>query len=498
MATEQYSGKVALRLFLLIVGVLFIWNSIPSHRWTKNVANGGNRVNNIETGPWTTCSCVDNKFNDCIEDYTNLEYEVFSVSNGGGDKRKDGKDLRKKDKPYMWMFHNVEGKNTNVFTAYTNNATSSIKLDDDECNQYNATGAIALISYIFAFLAVLLMVRNISSNKIPVLDGAVFGCILMSGCWGLIATCMFGDLYGHAQYPFGYHFGLFTFAWICFIVVGFTGCSDMRKGANASEGTSAARSAILVCALTAFAFSMGTNWYVVDQIKVYAPLQGNNWTIKTGNFFIENPWNLQRALESNGLESDVLFRSLEQTFNIDLCSLANSRKKDGNNKKDKKGECFQDPEIGAVNGFKEIGLWSTCYCKNTLTTECTLFGSHEIMFSGQTDDCDNFNVARACILIAGILSLFALVLSSSLIGGLRRPAAHITSNTLCYLAGFVGFIASILYGAVLYDVDYLGRDYAIFMAGWILVFISGVLGNAVTAYYNEVAEAGKVQPMVPV
>ena len=120
------------------------------------------------------------------------------------------------------------------------------------------------------------------------------------------------------------------------------------------------------------------------------------------------------------------------------------------------------------------------------------------MFQGSQHKCDRFNVARACVLISGIFSLGSLVLASALIGGLRKVSLHVTSNTLAFLSAFIGFIASVLIGAVLYDVKDLGRDYAIFLAGWWLVFMAGCLGGPVTAYYRESENLGKVTPMVPI
>jgi len=148
----------------------------------------------------------------------------------------------------------------------------------------------------------------------------------------------------------------------------------------------------------------------------------------------------------------------------------------------------------------EIGLWATCYCKNTLSTQCRMFGSDYIMFNNKQKKCDTFNVARAMILIVGILALIALIVSSALIGGLRRVQLHALSNVLCLLTSVLGLISSILIG-VLYDVNNLGRDYAIYLAGWILVFFAFCIGGPVTSYYKEVESAGQVvplQPMAPV
>jgi len=103
-----------------------------------------------------------------------------------------------------------------------------------------------------------------------------------------------------------------------------------------------------------------------------------------------------------------------------------------------------------------------------------------------------------CAYITGILSLWALVLSSALIGGLRRPEAHITSNTLCFLASITGFICSILFGAVLYPVSDLSQDFAIFLAGWWLIFFAAIIGLGVTSYYTNAQNEIKVTPMVPI
>jgi len=394
--------------------------------------------------------------------------------------------LRKSNQPHFYLFRKVEGEASykDVLAGTDNETTiSDVKKDNGQCDQYNASGAIAFISYILAFLAVLMMVKNVSANKVPVVDGGVFGLILFAGVMGLITTVMIGDLFGHANSSLGYHFGLFTFAWCCFVVVGFTG---MR----ANMGASQAQAAILVIALAAYAFSMGNNWYVRDQQKLYVPLN-KDWNIKAGTFFIE-PAIFGYIFSS--VTKEELEVAMKETFNVDNIGECDSSNKG----------CVADPTISAtapffpaVDGFLEVGLWNTCHCKNTLSVECSIFGSEEIMFNGQTDDCNNFNVARALILITGILALFSLVLASALIGGLRKANLHRTSNSLAILSAFTGFIASILYGAVMYDVDDLGRDYAIFMAGWILCFIAGMIGFAVTSYYQEVENQAKVSPLVP-
>jgi hypothetical protein len=477
----KIDGKVAFRLFILIVGVLFIWNSIPSHRWTKNVSS------NIETGPWTTCSCVDNTFNDCVQEYSAFQSQLFKA----GDKENDNRD---KYRPLFYLFPKVAGKDNvrDVYDSTSNVTLSDIKNDGDQCDQYNASGAIAFIAYIFGFLAVLAMVKNVASNSVPVVGKGVFGLILMSGIWGLIATCMFGDLFGSGDIAFGYHFGLFVFAWCCFVVVGFTG---MRANVGASQ----AQAAILMCALTAYAFSMGNNWYVRDQQDLVAPIN-KDWNIKAGTFFIEPMHKF--AFVNADITIAQLNESMMETFDVKKigdCPPTDSKKED------KKQDCVKNPTTSAtspffpnVNGFIEIGMWNTCYCKNTLTMECTMFGSHEIMFNGQTDDCNNFNVARALILITGILALFSLVLASALIGGLRKVSLHRTSNTLALLAAFTGFIASILYGAVLYDVDDLGRDYAIFLAGWWLCFFAAIIGKAADPYYTRTEETKQITPLTAV
>lgn len=510
MASEGISGKVALRLFFLLVGVLFIWNSIPSHRWTKNVAS------DIQTGLWTTCSCTDNGFKDCNRAFTELEKAQFRIEYADEKnlevdkvKNKDTKDLRNKHEQYL--FHSKDGNK-----------------DSQSCDQYNGSGAIALISYIFAFLAVLVVIKNIAGNVLPVLNGAVFGLIILSGIFGLIATCMFGDLYGHQNYPFGYHFGLFTTAWVLFLFVGLTGMSDLNKGAKASETTSAVRAALLVLALTAFAFSMGNNWYVHDQQSMIVPSGDRDWTIKDGTFFIEQDNELGWA----SVQKDVI---AEANKGIKYCnpipppasesespspipsesqssseSSGNSRRNgdretaedqesrknhNGNGgKTHRKDECVSDPNPHLVQGTYEIGLWENCLCKNTLSTQCSLFGSYDIMFNNKQKKCDTFNVSRAMILMVGILSLMALVLSSALLGGLRKVELHTLSNTLCALASVLGLISTILFG-VLYSVNDLGRDFAIYLAGWWLVFFAAVLGGPVTGYYREVQNAGQVAPI---
>jgi hypothetical protein len=385
-----------------------------------------------------------------------------------------------------------------------------LKKDSQRCDQYNGSGAIALISYIFAFFAVIVIIKNIAGNVLPVLNGPVFGLIILSGIFGLIATCMFGDLYGHENYPFGYHFGLFTTAWVLLLFVGLTGMSDFRKNVRPSETTSAIRAGLLVIALTAFAFSMGNNWYNHDQQELLAPLGGRDWTIKSQTFFIEpytelGQWSSTREVIAEN------FRNLNHKDGIVYCNDTDydvpsedggddggdslMRKKNNNNKKDKK-TCYSSPDVSIVTGFVEIGLWNTCYCKNTLSLECSIFGSDFIMFNNKQKKCDTFNVARAMVLMVGILSLGALVLSSALLGGLRKVNLHLLSNTLCLLTSVLGLISTILYG-VLYEVDDLGRDFAIYLAGWWLVFLAAVLGAPVTSYYTEVQNAGQIQPTQP-
>jgi len=516
MASEGVSGKVALRLFFLLVGVLFIWNSIPSHRWTKNVAS------DIQTGLWTTCSCTDNGFKDCNRAFTELEKASFRVQYA------DEKDIdvakvtnedtkKERDDQEQYLFTNKDGT----------------KKDSQSCDQYNGSGAIALISYIFAFLAVLVVIKNIAGNVLPVLNGAVFGLIILSGIFGLIATCMFGDLYGHENYPFGYHFGLFTTAWVLFLFVGLTGMSDLNKGAKASETTSAVRAALLVLALTAFAFSMGNNWYVHDQQSLIVPSGDRDWTIKDGTFFIEPVSERGWASVQKDVIADA-FRHLNKNKGITYCNpivppasespiptvsesssqsfsvsavparrnanfenreSQESRKNHNNGgKNNHKDDCVTDPNPHVVQGTYELGLWENCLCKNTLSTQCSLFGSYDIMFNNKQKKCDTFNVSRAMILMVGILSLMALVLSSALLGGLRKVELHTLSNTLCALASVLGLISTILFG-VLYSVDDLGRDFAIYLAGWWLVFFAAVLGGPVTGYYREVQNAGQVAPI---
>jgi len=542
MAEERLSGTVALRLFFLLVGVLFIWNSIPSHRWTGEVDN------NIQTGLWTTCSCVDNGFKDCQRTYSDLEKAQFRVQYAEAHNKsyvdvtnKDTKDLRNSYRPFQYIFRQTHGtrddqnkngraiensrknnnnNNNNKHNKNDKNSTNAdITKDNLKCEQYNGSGAIALISYIFAFFAVIVIIRNISSNVLPVLNGPVFGLIILSGIFGLIATCMFGDLFGHQNYPFGYDFGLFTTAWVLLLVVGLTGLSDFNKNVRPSESTSALRAALLVIALTAFAFSMGDNWYSHSQQEFLVPLGGPQWTIKQGTFFIE-PFTQLGADSTTKNSIEALVNPKGNNKNLEFCDKSNgdnhidaddyelhikrsgaSNDKNSGKHKHKsnhtKASCLSDPQVTVVKGIYEIGLWSTCYCKDTLSVKCSMFGSNYIMFDNKQRKCDQFNVARAMVLIVGILSLGALILSSALLGGLRRVNLHVLSNSLCLLASVLGLISSIIFG-VLYNVKDLNRDYAIYLAGWILVFLAACLGGPVVGYYREVESAGKVVPLQPV
>lgn len=126
-----------------------------------------------------------------------------------------------------------------------------------------------------------------------------------------------------------------------------------------------------------------------------------------------------------------------------------------------------------------------------------MFGSYWPMFNGRDQKCNTFNVARAMILMVGVMSFLALVLSSVLIGGLRRVNLHLVSNNLCMLVFLLGLISSILYGAVIYPVGRLSADFALYLAGWWLVFFAGIVGIPITSYYGDVENAGKIIPLNP-
>lgn len=421
-----------------------------------------------------------------------------------------------------------------------------------DCREYLGTGAIALISYIFAFLAFLLVIKNVASNKLPIMDGGVYVCTIMTGIWGLIATAMFGDLFGRSEghFPLGHQFAIFTTSWILFFIVGVTGVRDAKDG-FVTETAAATRSALFVAALVGFAYAMGNDWYVHDNQDLIVPLGGFQWTLKTGRFFIapashanfiNNDTLLHYAQNKDSNNNHAVWCDDEDPLlpntsvpadathlrnpDSDLAHLAGQKNKatsggpggvgrrSGGDRKGKvyddvsdhpkneqhtrnhyPNQCLLPARPTVVRGMHNIGLWKECYCKRTTSLTCNLFGSSWAMLNGRDMACSEFNVARAMILMVGIFSFLALMLSSMLIGGMRRVNVHIISNNLCMLSGLLGLISSILFGAVVYDVKKLSADFALYLAGWWLVFLAGCIGVPVTAYYEEVQNTGKVIPM---
>jgi len=295
-----------------------------------------------------------------------------------------------------------------------------------------------------------------------------------------------------------------------------------RKSIRPSEATSAIRAGLLVIAAAAFAFSMGNNWYSHDQQDFLVPRGGADWTIKDNTFFIEPFTQLGSESTTKNVIQEYLRGKPDKfcddsnpdaeipAYDYELhikregdagvqVAADGAKKSSGSTNTDKHNRnntCLSNPDVGIVQGIYEIGLWKSCYCKDTLGVQCSMFGSNYVMFNNKQRKCDTFNVARAMILMVGILSLFALILASALIGGLRRVKLHALSNTLCLLAALLGLISSILFG-VLYPVRDLNKDFAIYLAGWILVFFAACLGAPVTSYYREVESAGQVVPLQP-
>lgn len=552
---EPLNGKVALRLFLLIVGTLFIWEAVPSTRWTYDLSP------NMQTGLWKSCSCnmVKRNPDNCNVEYSYLQGSYFYEKYGCDENRtncRGGTDFDrewKNNKQFQHLFRKRIGGNQSFeldpknhhkehgAPQWTQEEWDTIltkervyEADKDQCERYLATGPIALISYIFAFIAFLLVIRNIAANKVPVMDAGVHICVIMTGIWGLITTVIFGELFarseGHA--PLGHQFAVFTIAWILFFVVGITGLSDSRKNVTVSENTSAIRSALFVAALVGFAYSMGNDWSVVDNQYLIAPLGGFQWTIKGNSFFIapaehagyinddallrlHNRDDERKAVYCNEtvklrnpeadlshltgdknaetVQGDFLKRRLR-----DAPRSVTGRQENANNTRNHyPNQCLLPARPTIVRGHEAVGLWKRCYCKETTSLSCTMFGSYWPMFNGRDQKCNTFNVARAMILMVGVMSFLALVLSSVLIGGLRRVNLHLVSNNLCMLVFLLGLISSILYGAVIYPVGRLSADFALYLAGWWLVFFAGIVGIPITSYYGDVENAGKIIPLNP-
>jgi len=298
-----------------------------------------------------------------------------------------------------------------------------------------------------------------------------------------------------------------------------------------SENASAIRSALFVSALVGFAYSMGNDWQVTDNQYLVAPLGGFQWTVKGNSFFIApavhagyiNDDSLLHLHNRDNERSDFYCNETVSLVNpdADLSHLAGNRNptftgigeetarrlrdaprevtgRQENaplNHNHYNNQCLLHALPTVVRGQESIGLYKRCYCKETTSLTCSLFGSYWPLFNGRDQKCNTFNVARAMVLLVGIMSFVSLLLSSVLIGGLRRVNFHLISNNLCMLVFLLGLISSILYGAVLYPVNKLGADFALYLAGWWLVFFAGIVGIPVTSYYGDVENAGKIIPL---
>jgi len=392
------------------------------------------------------------------------------------------------------------------------------------------------------------VIKNVASNKLPIMDGGVYVCTIMTGIWGLIATAMFGDLFGRSEghFPLGHQFAIFTTAWILFLVVGVTGIAGKKSnGSTNSDGSGdgALRAWLFVAALVGYAYAMGNDWYVHDQQDLIAPMGGFQWTIKAGTFFIEpaknSPYVTQGALEhfidkqgrhkfvnwcdttdpiwhNESAPADAThlknpnanLQHLVGNQNLQLQDSDGVRRHSSHhnhravtdrpdhyttNRNHYPDQCYLPARPTMVRGEHVVGLWSQCYCKDTTALTCRLFGSYWPMLNGRTQSCNVFNVARAMILIVGILAFIALGLASMLIGNLRRPSLHALSNKLCWIVTVLGLISSVLFGAVLYDVKKLSADFALYLCGWWLIFFAALLGHATASHYAD--QDTKIIPM---
>lgn len=552
----------ALRMFLIVVGALFIWEAVPSTRWTWDISP------NIQTGLWKTCSCNKVDREDCRTDYSELQKSYFRTKynctedpdgcRGGSPYAQE----RSNNHQFQFVFKKLRGGvNLTNITVPDRNANQGMpqftpeqwndvwsqegiyEKDEDECRQYLGTGAIALITYIFAFLGFILSCFSLAAGKNTLITFPVVVCVVMTGIWGLIASVMFSDLLGKDQdrFPLGHQFSVFTVSWIVFFCVGISGAVDMRNP-NASSTIAAVRSAAFATALVGFAYSFGNDWFVQDQQALIAPMGGFQWTIKAGTFFIAPASHAPYINEDSLLEYSLAGRNFDgdrekarycdytstdadlrlRNNQSDLSHLVGNRnpyageattvtRRERNyprvtgesrnaetTRNHYPNQCLLSPRPTYVRGEHVIGLFNECQCKETTSLTCTLFGSYWPMFNGRTQNCNTFQVARAMVLIAALLAWLAIVASSIMVGEFRSVEIFQLSNNLCFIVALLGFIASILYGGVIYPVGSLSSDFALFLAGWWLILFGGIIGLTLTSQIRDVDGSAKVVPMVSI
>eukprot|EP00300_Choanocystis_sp_HF-7_P005228 c13963_g1_i2.p1 GENE.c13963_g1_i2~~c13963_g1_i2.p1 ORF type:complete len:569 (-),score=-30.65 c13963_g1_i2:36-1742(-) len=546
----------AIRLFLIIVGTLFIWEAVPSTRWTYDLSP------NIQTGLWKTCSCNKVDRSNCRTEYSELQNSYFKSKYNCTQSNCANEDAYQAEKnnnaQFQYLFKNLKGGvNISNITTFHNHrhgmpkyspdqweniwTNSSIyEKDSEKCRQYYGSGAISLITYLFAFFGFLIACLGIAAGKTNFVTIPVILCAIMTGIWGLITTVMFSDLLGKNQdrYPLGHQFSVFTVSWILYFIVGISALIDRNK-ANPNSTIAAGRAIAFCLALVGFAYGMGNDWFVQDQQALIAPMGGFQWTVKAGSFFIAPAEHAPYITTDSLLEytlidgrnfdgdrskarycdyssSDPQYRLINNASSDNLEYLIGNRNHPTGARRSKNypkisgesryaettrnhynNQCLLSGRPTYVRGEHVIGLFNECQCKKTTSLTCTPFGSYWPMFNGRTQNCNIFNVARALVLLAGLFSILSIITASIMVGDLRRFELHKLSTNFSLLTALVGFIASVLYGAVLFDVDKLAQDFALFLAGWWLVFFGALIALSQDSSFRD-GGASKVVPMVAI